>query len=236
MYGDVAAAAVLVGLLIGCREMKKRRSFLIAFAVSFILFNGSCVSFHLRTRGHVVRPDGRPVDAFVLYWYRGDRFNPVCSSSYTRRGSLVRTEADGSFVIAGTIHFHLPYPLQTWTRLEAMVYSAETHSVRSFLLGKDLEQVVLDDHGGDPAKWREAAQIALLEAHTIASAKEAESPRHEVSEELQREFRSALREEWVLFREKFGALPFRPGDPRTWASFADRALRSLEALEAKSAR
>jgi hypothetical protein len=117
-----------------------------------------------------------------------------------------------------------------------MVYSVETHSGRSFLLEKDLEQVVLDDYGGDPGRWHDAAQDALLEAHAIASAEETESPNHEVPEELAREFRNALRREWILFRERFGALPFRPGDPRRWASFADRALTSLTTLEAKSAR
>lgn len=216
--------------------MTKRRSLLIASVVSFLLLNGSCVSVHLSTRGRVVGPDGSPVDAFILYWYRGDRFNPVCSSSYTRPGSLVRTEADGSFVIPGTVHFHLPYPLQSWTRLEAMVYSAAAHSGRSFLLEKDLEQVVLEDHGEDPAKWYDAAQDMLLEAHAIASANETESPQHEVPEELARDLRDALRSEWLLFRERYGALPFRPGDPRRWASVADRALRSLAALEARSAR
>ncbi len=217
---------------------KKRRRLLIFSAVSLVVLGGTCISVHPSSQGTVVRPDGKPVSgAFVLYWYRGVRFNPVCSSSYSRPGSLVHTETDGSFTIPGAVHFHLPYPLQGWTRLEAMVYSVETHSGTRLADAGGLDRVTLEDHGLkgiDPAKWHDAANEALIAAHAIASSAEADSPKHDVPAGSQREFRRALRREWILFREKFGSRPYRPGDPRRWSSFADDALRALDALEAKA--
>jgi hypothetical protein len=212
----------------------RRRRILLLIGLFTLALNPSCLSVHFKVHGRAERADGRPVtDVIVFYSYRGEAWNPVCSSSYTRPGSVARSGAAGAYEIPGAIHFHKPYPLQGGTRVEALVYSPETHALLRVQGKGQLERPVLDDHGEDPEKWHTAAREALQACFDAAPREGGAPAKFDLAPEARRELHAALRREWRLFREKFGDRPFRPGDPRRWGSFADDAIRALDDLDGR---
>ncbi len=145
-------------------KRKTRRRLFLAAIAAVLFLNLSCLSFHFPREGMLVGPGGEALPgALIFYSYRGDSYNPACSSSYLREGTVVRADDHGRFRIGGTIHFHRPYPLQGGTRLDGAVYSTKTHSLVPLKGGDDLSILKLEDHGQDPIRWHEYAERLLIE-------------------------------------------------------------------------
>jgi len=113
----------------------------------------------------VVDDGGRGVpDAVVVYHYHGYRFNPVCTSTYDRPGSIVHADAEGRFRIPASVHWHQPSPLEEGPELTLdLVYSPRLHATLGTIEARsdrvpgrlDWEQglLTLADHTDDPAAW-----------------------------------------------------------------------------------
>ena len=135
----------------------------------------ACVAFTPRFPGRVEALDGRSLTgAHVAYRYRGSRFNFVDSLSYERAGGVLRTSADGSFVIPGLWHLRKPLDgrLEPWIE---WVYVPQLHHAygpiakltesRPGLMEVDWQsgRIRLADLSDDPEGWERTVQLLQRE-------------------------------------------------------------------------
>ena len=103
------------------------RIFLGSAAVLTLAIVAASISIAPETRGKLLDDKGDPiVGAYIVYYYRGYRFNFVDSITYWRPGSIIRTDSTGSYKIERLLHFHnvLDRKLSPWIEF---VYIPKLH-------------------------------------------------------------------------------------------------------------
>ena len=141
------------------------RIFLVSAALLTLVIAAASISIAPETRGKLLDDKGDPIEgAYIVYYYRGYRFNLVDSITYWRPGSIIRTDSTGSYKIERLLHFHNVLDRKLFPWIEFVYIPKLHHAFGPLVPGKtsfpgrvafnEIKQAtVFSDFSDNPYEW-----------------------------------------------------------------------------------
>jgi hypothetical protein len=208
--------------LFGKRFKRLLRIFLGAVVLVTLAVAAASISISPETKGKLVDEKGKPIEgAYMVYYYRGYRFNFVDSISYWRPGAIIRTDATGSYRMPRLWHIHSPLDgrLSPWI---ALVYMPRLHHAfgplvpgKSSFPGRVMfdetnQATVLSDFSDNPYEWSRSMESL----HSIISELrygKTHKRRYQVPLSVEQELTNHLFDEYEDFMRRYADTPREPG-------------------------
>jgi hypothetical protein len=198
------------------------------------------VSIHTSRTFEVTDAQGQPVVAYLAYRYQGSTSNFVHPVTYDASElAIAAGTPDGRITLPAAIHPHLPFPIQTRTRLYVdMVYVPTLHnglgafgadaSSRPDVFAFDPVHRRLTSHdvGERPELWEQTLSRLSSTIHRIVLGRTAgETPLRERdprTADLALELIGHFQQEFRAFLERYGNTPIPRPAPPEFGTDADK--------------
>lgn len=207
-----------------------------------IVIAATTISRAPTTAYRLVDDAGEPVaGAYIAYYHKGYRFNFVDTLTYERPGTILRTDAEGRFEIAGFWHLHRPLD-RGLVPFILVAYAPRLHHAFGpiaelsdpvpgrFDIDRERGLLELVEVTDDPEAWsRSLGLLDTLITYELAASDRCRLDRR--AQALRPELAEHLLREYEAFMARHGSTPRQLAAPPSYLPEEERAQRLARAQE-----